>query len=176
MSDTQPLILVDELPVSINLFGDSTRIAQALGFDIELPDVDNTDEAYWERIHAEGWKPKLRGKIADPWECGDPDWAKLLEFPFCEVWYDLEEGIKFRTRVKNVRATMDIIYALASKGIALVDPDDGKSLVRVSQSMFGYRIPDAGSELEKAGLVAGPKHSSGDPLWYEPPPAPLATQ
>jgi len=161
---------LEEVPVSINLFGDSTKIAQALGLDIELPDVDNTDDAYWDRLHAEGWKPNLRGKVANLGEeSGDPDWAMLVELPCCEVWFDLEEGIKFRTRVKNVRPTMEVIYALAPKGIALLD-SDGESLVKVSQTAFGYLIPDAGPAFEKAGLVAGPKSAHGEPLWYEPPP------
>lgn len=160
---------LDDIPVWINLFGDPTRIAQALDLDIALPDVDNTDAVYWDRVHADGWKPNLRGKIADPWENGDPDWAKLVAFPFCEVWFDLEEGIKFKTQVKNIQATMDLVYALANKGIALFDPDDGNSRVRVLQAVLGYQIPDAGPAFEQAGLVAGPKHSSGDPLWHEPP-------
>jgi hypothetical protein len=160
-------MMMDDIPVTINLFGDPTTIARAFGLDIELPDVDNTDAAYWERIHAEGWKLKLYGKIADPWEHGDSDWAKLLVYPFCEVWFDIEEGIKFRTRVKNIRATMELVYTLAKKGIDLIDPD-GQSRVRASQNVWGYQIPDAGPALEEAGLVAGPKHSSGASLWYEP--------
>src|SRR5450759_1292397 len=48
--------------VIVCMFGNPTRIAQALGLDIELPDSDRENPAYWERVHAKGWKPPVGGQ------------------------------------------------------------------------------------------------------------------
>jgi len=54
--------------VVMNIFADATAVARALGLDIELPDCDNQDPAYWDRIHANGgYKRRVEGRIADPW-------------------------------------------------------------------------------------------------------------
>jgi hypothetical protein len=115
----------------VSLFGDPTRTAQTLGLDIELPDPDCEDPAYWGRVHAKGWKPRLQGKIADP-ECnGDPDWCSLLRLDFGEVRFDLEEGIKIMTEVHDPRRVTELVYRLVDAGIPLKDdlarPRDGFS-------------------------------------------------
>ena len=38
---------LSRLKVRINVFANATRIARALGLDIELPGVDSTGPAYW---------------------------------------------------------------------------------------------------------------------------------
>ena len=82
----------DDLRVMVSLFTENspTPIARALGLDIELPNVNSRDQAYWDEVLREGWKPPLRGKIADTEEeRGDPDWCSLMILPFCEVRFDL---------------------------------------------------------------------------------------
>src|ERR1700677_1859136 len=103
--------------VVVSLFGDPTKIAQALGLDIELPDVDCVDPAYWERVHTKGWKPQLLGKIADPEFNGDPDWCSLLRLDFAEVRFDLEEGIKFMTELPDLSRVIELLYRLQDAGI-----------------------------------------------------------
>lgn len=62
------------LGVRINVFCDPTRIARALGLDVELPDVGNRDPAYRDEVRRVDWKPALRGRVADTEEeRGDPD-------------------------------------------------------------------------------------------------------
>jgi hypothetical protein len=43
---------ISEVPLWVNVLGDGTRIARALGLDVELPDLEIKDPAYWERF----WK------------------------------------------------------------------------------------------------------------------------
>ena len=38
----------------MNIFAEATAVARALGLDIELPDSDNDDPAYWQQTHADG--------------------------------------------------------------------------------------------------------------------------
>jgi hypothetical protein len=53
--------------IVVNVFGNATDIARALGLDVELPDCDNEDPDYWDRIHADGgYKCRIEGRIADP--------------------------------------------------------------------------------------------------------------
>jgi hypothetical protein len=40
--------------VAVNIVAEATAVARAPGFDIELPDSDNEDSAYWDRVHANG--------------------------------------------------------------------------------------------------------------------------
>lgn len=161
---------LDDLPIGISVFGNPTLISQkGLNLDIELPDVDSRDKDYWRRVWAVGWKPQLRGKIADPEEeHGDPEWAKLKVYPFCEVWFDIEEGIRFRLRgVQNLPPAMDLVYSFVAKGISLIDPDDGRALVWVNQSVFGYRVSDA-SAFFKAALLEPEMHSNGGVVYWRP--------
>ena len=57
--------------------------------------LETGDPAYWKRIHANGgYKTHIADQIADPWWNGDPDWALLVQTPWGEVWFDIEEGVK----------------------------------------------------------------------------------
>jgi hypothetical protein len=149
--------------VVVSLFGSPTRIAQALGLDIELPDVDSTDPAYWEQVHAKGWKPQLAGKIADPEFDGDPDWCELLRLDFGTVRFDLEEGIKFVTDVSDLPNVMHLIYRLRDAGIPLKD-EDGHWLVHAMGSIFP-QAPEFDASIRAAGLVPDPHQE----LWWNPP-------
>ncbi|GAA0604483.1 hypothetical protein GCM10009416_47630 [Craurococcus roseus] len=158
------------MPVKVNVFSCPTRIARALGLDgVELPDVDSRDRAYWERVHAEGWKPKLRGRILDTEEeRGDPGWCALLAFPFCAVRFHLAESVVVRTAVVGLWPTLDLVHGLAARGAPLRDAADGEALVKVMQCRFG-RVPDVAPAFRAAGLV--PEPGRPDPLWWELDPA-----
>ncbi len=150
--------------VTVSLFGDPTRIARALGLDIELPDPDCEDPAYWERVHAKGWKPQLQGKIADPEFNDDPDWCSLLRLDFGEVRFDLEEGIKIMTQLHDLPRVMELVYRLGDAGIPLKD-EDGKWLVHAMAAVFPTR-PEFDTGMREAGLVQDPRRD----FWWEPPP------
>lgn len=142
------------LGVRINVFGDPTRIARALGLDIELPDVDSRDPAYWEELRRVGWKPRLRGRIADTEERGDPDWCTLQVFSWGRVRFDLEEGIVVQTTVGELLPALDLVHGLAARGVPLRGAD-GSALVWVMQGEFGHGVPDASAAFAAAGLVPG---------------------
>jgi hypothetical protein len=161
------------LPLTISIHGDPNPIAWAAGLDIELPIYYSNDREYWERIHREGWKPRLRGKIISTWEPhGDPDYAFLKRVPGGEMWYDIEEGIKIFTRVADLKLALGYLQELRRNGAALTwrepgDPDDGCSMVWVAQRVGGCRVPDATPYYEEAGLVPHPDFKG---FVYEPPP------
>lgn len=170
VSEMTDNLRIEDLRISINVFGDATAICRALGLDIELPDCDREDPGYWEQVWAEGWKPKLRGKVADlEEESGDPEWAMLLQFDFCEVWFDIAQGIKIQLRIRHLRAALDLVYGLRGKEIPLAG--EIGSLVRVNQTMFGPGVPDVADTFRACGLVGEPTGNarSGPPLWWEPP-------
>ncbi len=148
--------------VTVSLFGDPTKIAHALGLDIELPDVDCTDPDYWERVHATGWKPQLAGKIADPEFDGDPDWCTLLRLDCGTVRFDLEEGIKIVTELRHLPGAMQLVYRLGDAGIPLKN-EDGDWLVYAMGSVFPQH-PDFDAGMRAAGLV---QHARQE-LWWEP--------
>ena len=152
--------------IVVNLFGDSTRIARALGLDIELPDPDNEDPSYWERVHADGgYKRRIDGKIADPWWNGDPDWSLLLRLPWGEVWFDIEEGVKLFLVADDTPRAMLLIESLRAKGISVTD-ETGKSLVWFSCTRFDDDVlTRVRKRLEAAGLVQG----LNEIVWELPP-------
>ena len=152
--------------VVVNVFADATKIAHALGLNIELPDSDNADPAYWELVHADGgFKPRIAGQIADPWWNGDPDWALLIRLPEFEVWFDIEEGVKLFLLAADIGRALDLLDRLRTQGIALTG-DDGRRLVWVTPTRL-----DAGgvarvrAHLESAGLVRG----RNEIVWELPP-------
>jgi hypothetical protein len=159
---------IADIPFIVNLFGDPTQIARALGLDIELPDPDQTDAAYWAEIHRTGWKHKLVGKVADQNLLNghyDADWVLLIEKPFCAIWFDIEEGIRFRGKADQFAETIALVRSLEAKGIPFWW-EDGDCLIRASQSMFAPGLPDLGPIFEAAGLVAH-DNREGRPLWYQ---------
>ena len=139
--------------MNINVFGCPTQIARALGLAVELPDMDSRDPAYWAEVHQVGWKPKLRGRIADTEEeRGDPDWCTLQVHPWGKVRFDLEEGVVVVTTVGGLLPALDLVHGLAACGVPLRDAD-GSALVTVMQTMFGHGVPDASGASAAAGLV-----------------------
>lgn len=152
--------------VVVTIFAEPTAVARALGLDIELPNPDNEDPAYWDRVHANGgFKRRLDGRVADPWQEGDPDWALLLRLPWGEVWFDIEEGVKLFLPAAEISRALLLLDGLRAKGIRL-SGDDDESLVTVTPTRLG------GAELERvrerlvaAGLVQG----FNEIIWELPP-------
>lgn len=143
------------LRVRMNVFGDPTRIARALGLEIDLPDVDSRDPAYWEELRRVGWKPGLRGRVADTEEeRGDPDWCTLQVHAWGRVRSDLEEGVVVQTTVGDLLPALDLVHGLAARGVPLRG-SDGSALVWIMQSVFGHGVPDASAAFAAAGLVPG---------------------
>ena len=144
---------LEALPVRINVFGDPTRIARALGLEVELPDVDSRDPAYWAEVRRVGWKPRLRGKVADTEEeRGDPDWCTLQVHPWGKVRFDLEEGVVVVTTEGGLLPALDLVHGLAARGVPLRDADRS-ALVAVMQTLLGRGVPDASDAFAAAGLV-----------------------
>ena len=157
------------LPVRINVFGCPTRIARALGLEIELPDVDSRDPAYWDAVRRAGWKPALRGRIADTEEArGDPDWCTLQAHAWGRVRFDLEEGVVVATTVAGLLPALDLVHGLAGRGVPLRH-GDGTASVKVMQGIFGGGVPDASDAFAAAGLA--PEAGRPDTLWWELSPA-----
>jgi hypothetical protein len=142
--------------VVVNIFANATTVARALGLDIELPDSDNEDPAYWEQVHADGgYKRRIEGRIADPWLEGDPDWALLLRLPWGELWFDIEEGVKLLLPAAEIARALLLLDGLRAKGTRLTG-DDGRSLVWVSPTRpGGGGLERVRERLEAAGLVQG---------------------
>lgn len=120
----------------MNIFADATAVARALGLDIDLPDSDNEDPAYWEQVHADGgYKRRIEGRIADPWFKGDPDCALLPRLPWGEVWFDIEEGVKLFLPAAEIARALLLLDGLRAKGTGPTG-DDGRSLVCASPTRF----------------------------------------
>ena len=149
----------------VNVFADATRIAHALGLNIDLPDPDNEDPAYWKLVHADGgYKQCIADQIADPWWNGDPDWALLIQLRWGEVWFDIEEGVKLFLVATDIARGLEWLDRLRAQGIGLT-AEDGRSLVWVTPT----RLDDdclvrVRAQLEAAGLVRG----SNDIVWELP--------
>ena len=159
----------EDMPTRFNVFGDPTRIAWAAGLDIELPDVDSTDKAYWAEVHRTGWKHRLDGKVVCPWHEGDPDYAFLMRIgDAAEVWFDIEEGIKVMSRGKHTPVVLDWLAELARKGIPMTFPDTGEPSVWAS-----IRIYCAGVEADEVFAPHGMIPNRQDinfvpsPEWYQ---------
>ena len=143
---------LSRLKVRINVFGDASRIARALGLDIELPGVDSSGPAYWDEVHRLGWKPPLRGKVADPEEDGDPDWCTLQVHAWGRVRFDLKEGVVVTTTVAGLLPALDMVHGLAARGVPLRD-GDGWARVKIMQAAPSGGAPDASGAFAAAGLV-----------------------
>jgi hypothetical protein len=128
------------------------RIARALGLDIELPGVDSNRPAYWDEVHRLGWKPPLRGKVADAEEDGDPDRCTLQVHAWGRVRFDLKEGVVVTTTVAGLLPALDLVHGLAARGVPLRD-GDGWARVKVRPTAVGHGVPDASRAFAAAGLV-----------------------
>ena len=160
----------EDVPVGINIFGDATRIAQALGLDIVLPDVDGSKE-YWQAVwdRPGNWKAPLRGKVSDlDEETGDPDWAELINYGSFSVHFDVEEGIKFKLQARDLPEVLAIVRGLRDRGVPLWDAEIG-CLVWVNQSLLGYGVPLLDKYFEHCGLVGHMSTSFDRPVrWVLP--------
>jgi hypothetical protein len=116
---------VEDIPMILTWFEDATDAARALGLDIELPDVGETDKAYWANLDRQAWRDALKGKVdMDPDEIDacDPDWVLLKNIDGgrkkggIEIWFDIEEGVRFRFRVGNAATVARIIHEAAARG------------------------------------------------------------
>jgi hypothetical protein len=145
--------------MKLTIHGDPNPIVRALGLDIELPDPDRRDAAYWERVHAEGWKSKLRGKIADTWEKGDPDWALLLKPEWGRIWFDLEVGIVIYFSIDNLAHAVALLGKLSADGISFV-ADNGWSLVWLMPCLLD-QLAEFAPTVEAAGFVPHPHRGIG---------------
>ena len=162
-------LTLETLPVRINVFEDPTRIARALGLEVELPDIDSTVPAYWDAVRREGWKPALRGRIADTEEeRGDPGRCTLQVHAWGRVRFGLEEGVFVATTVGGLLPALDLVHGLGGRGVPLRDTD-GWGRVKVQQSLFGRGVPDPSAAFAAAGLV--PEAGRPDTLWWELSPA-----
>lgn len=152
--------------IVMNIFADPTKIAHALGLNIELPDCDNEDPAYWETIHADGgYKSRIESQIADPCYDGDPGWALLMRLPWGEVWFDIEEGIKLFLPATDIADALALLDRLRAQGIELAG-EDGRSLVwAIPQRVDDDVLARVRTCLEAAGLVQG----INDIVWQVPP-------
>jgi hypothetical protein len=110
----------------VNWFEDVNAIARGMGLDIELPDVGNEDDAYWETVNTKTWRDALKGKVAmtpediDRW---DPDWVLLVRLEQgVEVWFDIEEGVRFRCVAKSIPYLTDYIRKLAREHDLVLSP------------------------------------------------------
>jgi hypothetical protein len=151
--------------ITINIFGDATRIARVLGLDVDLPDCENTDPDYWEAVHAgEGYKSRIADRIADPWIHGDRDWVKLLQLSWGEIWHDLEEGIKVFLMSRDIGEAVSLLARLRQEGIPLAG-DGYESLVWIiPQFIDGDTLLRVRRKLEAAGLKQGFKET----VWTVP--------
>ena len=156
--------------VKINVLEDATMVARALGLDVELPDVGSRDPAYWEALRRDGWKRKLRGRVLDTEEDGDPDWCTLLAFPFCAVRFDLEEGVVVLTTVADLVPALDLVQGLAGRGGVALRGAGGEARVKAMPCSFRR---DVSAAFAAAGLV--PEEGGGrrrlPPVLWEPDPA-----
>lgn len=158
---------VEDVPVHLNILGDATRIAKALGSDIDLPDVNGSKE-YWQDICEPGnWKAPLRGKVSNlDEENGDPEWAEVINYGSFSVHFDVEEGIKFNLRARDLPEVLTIVRRLRQRGVPLWDAGIG-CLVWVNQSLLGQAVPLLDDYFAHCGLVGRMSSRLGRPVPWE---------
>ncbi len=148
-----------ERRICMKILGDPNPVVRALGLDITLPDPDADDVGKWFN-NPGSWKIPLRGRIADPNEQEDPDWALLMAPDWGRVWFDLEEGVIVYGPIEQVGEMLAIVAALRAHDVPLLFPN-GKPRVWI---MPGYSTDDAlvdelAAAVEGHGFVPN-KHRS----------------
>ncbi|WP_377806544.1 hypothetical protein ABNQ38_07705 (plasmid) [Azospirillum sp. A29] len=143
-----------EVPVHINIRGNATRIARAMGLAVDLPKHDGGDR-YWAMFDRRNWKSKLEGRITDIWATGDPDWVLLKRFAWGDCCFDLEEGITIETTAAHVIEALDWVRALEKEGVPL-HRGKGTALVLVQSGVYGPGLPTDGTLFAGLGLLPGP--------------------
>ena len=98
-----------EIPIRINWLAKPARIAEALGLNVVLPDLEIEDSGYWECFDRDAWRKELRGKVAmtdEELRRIDADWVRLKQFgQYAEVWFNIEEGIVIRCKAADAVAS-----------------------------------------------------------------------
>ena len=142
--------------IVVNIFGDATMISRFLGLEINLPDCENVDPAYWETINADGgFKSRIADKVCDPWFNGDPDWAKLLQLPWGEVWFDIEEGIKLYLMAHDIDKAVLLIRDLEKSGVSLHMEKEQSSVWVQAKVLEDQGLLRVKEHLELNGFVQG---------------------
>ena len=154
--------------LAMKILGDPNHAVRALGLDIELPNPDAKDPEYWRRIQADGWKPGLRGRIADPWDEGDSDWALLMKPLWGRIWFDIEEGLIVYFQVENLSHAVDLLGGLSAACVPLVW-EDGRSKVIVMALSSVDPAPEIEPALRAAGFVPEPEGMWWTPHWLDRP-------
>lgn len=143
------MMQAEEVPFRVIWFEDATLAAKALGVDIELPDLGNTDQQFWDSFDRKAWRDGLRGRVAmsdQELDRYDPDWVRLAVFPAgrgaesIELWFDLEDGIVFRCSAATLGDVVALIRAAAHRA-SLTLSETWPGCVWASQSMAGAGIP-----------------------------------
>ena len=83
---------------------------------------------------------------------GDPEWAELINHGSFSVHFDLEEGIKFHLKARDLPEVLAIVRGLRDCGVPLWDAEIG-CLVCVSQGLLGYGVPLLDEYFVYCGLV-----------------------
>jgi len=76
------------------------KTGHAVGLRVDLPDLtDKGETAALCRLPSDTWKDPFEGEVSDTMRNGGHNWLRLADYPFATAFFDLEEGIKFRTAV-----------------------------------------------------------------------------
>lgn len=150
------------------------KTGHAVGLRVDLPDLtDKGETAALCRLPSDTWKDPFEGEVSDTMRNGGHNWLRLADYPFATAFFDLEEGIKFRTAVAELADCLAFIVSLASKGARLWDREymeghggESGSCVWVTQAIMGP-VPDAATMFAQMGLV--PRGPDGLPPWTLPP-------
>ena len=136
--------------VTLKILGDPNPVVRALGLDIVLPDPDSPDVARWNDDPG-GWKAALRGRIVDPLEDGDSEWALLMAPEWGRIWFDLEEGVKVLFQAERMDEAMALLATLDSHGVLFSFPN-GHARIWLIPGMAD-ETPGVMERIEATGFV-----------------------
>ncbi|HYG86746.1 MAG TPA: hypothetical protein VD978_10845 [Azospirillum sp.] len=151
-SNDEKRLAAEDAALLATWYEDATVAAHALGLDIALPDVGSADPAYWAALDRREWRDALKGKINmtdEEIDACDPDWVRLKVIPgesgderdLIEAWFDLEQGVRFRLRVRSAAHLRAIIKQVAAlDGLRLSATWPGN--VEATMSRFGAGLPE----------------------------------
>ena len=168
-------VAAEDVPLICTWYEDATAAIQALGLGIELPDVGSKDPEYWSTLDRQAWRDALRGRVVasdEEIDHGDPDWLLLQRIPGApgpggvpderdeiQVWFDLEEGIRFRFRPRSAAHVRALIRNAAEQhGLTLSRTWPGN--VVALPTVMGGGLPEPeeiDAVLEVAGWIRGRK-------------------
>ena len=136
--------------VTLKILGDPNPVVRALGLDIVLPDPDSPDVARWNDDPG-GWKAALRGRIVDPLEDGDSDWALLMAPEWGRIWFDLEEGVMVYFQAERMDDAMALLATLDAHGVPFSFPS-GRARIWLMPGMAD-EMPEVIERIEATGFV-----------------------